>query len=208
MNKIVEFHLECGSRNSVTFIVDDEDKLILNMRKSHSNKLATTYVAPQREIDVLAELLPEDVEIVIHETQDTILWDQSNRIESYTDNVLPAEKLEDRKAISILVFDGFSLQKAYMNQLEREVKNLRIFYARKNLAVTLHHAYPINSANYQAYKNENFTLFEAHRIPVPVSDIMRFDLVLTTEHLAKLYQEDALFFQNLLEYLQDTKKAS
>ena len=208
MNKLVEFHLESNARNSVSFLVDDEDKLVIPIRKSHSNKLATSFLAPEREIEVLLQLLPEDVKVVTHDTAETTLWNQSNRIESYTDTIKPARDAEDKKAISIIVLDAFSLHKSLMNQLEREIRQLRILYARKNIAVTLHHAYPINSANHKAYQAENFNLFEAHRFPIPVSDLVRFDLVLTIEHLMTLHQEDALFYQCLSDYLMDTKKAS
>lgn len=206
MDKIYEFHLNSKSRGYITFHLNNGGNIVIPIQKPHSNKLATSFIAPKREVDILREMIPEDVSLILHEESSNRLLSIDNHIAAFSDKVVAAKTIKNKKAINIIILDAFCLEKGLMNQVEREIRKLRVLYARHNIATTLHHAYPINSANHQAYKAENFALFEGHPFPISIEELNKFDLVLTLDTAAGAFVTNTCFFQPLLDYVLDLKK--
>lgn len=206
MDKICEFHFESKARGSMTFDLNDGKKLILPVQKPHSNKLATSFIAPNREVDVFCDMIPEDVSLVRHKDRANWLMSRDNQISAFSNNLGAVKSVEENKVVKIIVLDAFALERPVMNQIEREIRQIRILFAQKNIATTLHHAYPINSANHEAYKSENFALFEGLPFPVSVDEMNRFDLVLTLEQADQWLSYKEPFFRTLMDNIRELKK--
>lgn len=206
MDSLVEFHLESSDSSSINFDLDNGSKLIIPIEKKHSNKKTTSLIAPKREVTILSEMIPDNVSLVEHQSSGIDIYSKDNLVKCFTDNVRPLTKLKGKKSIKIIALDVFSLDKKLMNLLEMEIRLLRVLFARHNIAVTLHYGYAINSANYEAYKSDCFTLFEPKSFPISVSKLEEYNLALSLEDAGKNFKEDEHFFQASIDWLVDFKK--
>lgn len=198
MTDFVEFHLESQNkkRSFVEFSVEGDNNISLQIQKPQSNKLSTSYLAPKREVDVLEEILPDDVVVITHQES---LIQEDNQIKPYSDAVVPIKKALKKKSISILVLDPFAFNRKILPLIEYQVRIIRILLAKKNIATTFHRVCAVNSANYQAFKNEHFNLFENTVFPINLLDLSRFDIVLNLESIIDQFDEKEPLFEALNE---------
>lgn len=206
MDKIIEFHLESTeNRSSLSFSVEEEGRIILPIQAENSNKLATSFIAPKRELDVLLDMLPEDTGVHIHDGENHPQYQADNQIRPYSDSIAPFKRAVEKKHISILVLDPFVFDRKIMSLIEYQVRVLRVLLAQKNIACTFHKAYGVNSANYQSYKSEAFAVFEGSRFPLPVFELNKFDIVLNFEGVLENMDTKTPFFDAVNEFIVDFK---
>lgn len=206
MDKVIEFHLESkANRNSISFSVDEEKRIILPIQMDNSNKLTTSFITSQRELDVLREMLPDDTVVCTHDGKDHEKYQADNQIEPYSDLIQPFEKAIQKKHVSIMLLDPFVFNKQTMALIEYQIRVLRVLLAQKNIACTLHKAYGVNSANYQSYKKESFLLFEGNRFPLSVFELNKFDVVFNFENVSGKFDPKTPLFDSVNEFIASYK---